>query len=145
MKRLDYLREKLADITQQVLSEDDTAQVDFWRGIAIFQNGFAWTEDRGEGLNQLFRTDRERARIKMNAFLRAEFEHLEEGDFGEALAFGLQAAFTELCSYDDDALIEEFSEAVRDIGVVLGFPEVRLGSSKHTEIDRHWRRVGTFH
>ena len=91
MDRLDYLRKKLADIIQEILFADDDVRVDSWRSVAIFQNGFAWREHTGEGLNQLFRTDLERARIKMDAFQRAESEHLEKGDFGNALGFGLRA------------------------------------------------------
>ena len=145
MDRLDYLRKKLADIIQEILSADDDVRVDFWRSVAIFQNGFAWREHTGEGLNQLFRTDLERARIKMDAFQRAESEHLEKGDFGNALGFGLRAVFTEVCTYNDDALVEEFADAVGDVGFIFGFPEVRLGSSKSTLIDRHWGRGQTFH
>lgn len=113
--------------------------------MAIFQKGFAWREHAGEGLNQLFRTDLERARIKMDAFRRAESEHLEKGDFGDALGFGLRAVFTEVCTYNDDALVEEFANAIGDVGFIFGFPEVTLGSSKSTLIDRHWGRGQTFH
>ena len=113
--------------------------------MAIFQNGFAWREDTGEGLNQLFRTDLELARIKIGAFRRAESEHLEKGNIGNALGFGLQAAFTEVCTYNDDLLTEEFTKSVADMGFIFGFPEVWLGSSKSTLIDRHWRRGHTFH
>ena len=145
MTRLDLLRVKLCEITHQVLSAEKDVQTDFWRRIAIYQNGFAWREDHGSGLNQLFRTDQERAEIKLNSFRRAQFKHLEKGEFGDAFSFGLMAVFTEVCAYGDDALIEEFSEVVREMGVVLRFPEVCLGSAEMTSVDMHWKRIGTLH
>ncbi|HJO24553.1 MAG: hypothetical protein QF890_16690 [Myxococcota bacterium] len=130
------LRDQFRETLAEARRADEATKIDFWRRVAIYQNGFAGPNP----LNQRFRHDKERATIKIEAFMRAEAENLEQGERGHALGFSIMAMFTAVCSDLNELLISEFRKEIELLGVELGFPNISLGSRTATSINSKWMR-----
>ena len=134
---LELVRKELRDTIELARAADQAIQIDFWRSLAIYQNGFGGSL----AMNKLFKTDPEHARIKFTAFGNAAEEAFDRGDLGSALSFSMEALFTRVCSECDESMIQEVRTEIEALGVELGFPEISLGSEKRTKITRHWKRA----